>query len=84
MLNEVDVVLVVGSQNSSNSARLAAISVEHGVRSHLVDGPDDIDRTWFDADDVVGVAGGASAPEELVTACVDLLKDQFAASMKSG
>ncbi len=58
---EANVVLVLGSQNSSNSQRLAELAVETGVRAHLIDGAADINMSWFQADDTVLVTAGASA-----------------------
>ena len=75
--------LVLGSQNSSNSQRLAELAGEAGVPAHLIDGPADIDLAWFGADDTVLVTAGASAPESVVEACVKLLVDRFAASVES-
>jgi 4-hydroxy-3-methylbut-2-en-1-yl diphosphate reductase len=63
---EVDLVLVIGSQNSSNSNRLVDVTRELGVPAHLIDDETDIDPTWLDGVDVVGITSGASAPESLV------------------
>ncbi len=82
VLHDVDVVLVVGSQNSSNSMRLAEIAVENGIPSYLIDGPQDIDPLWFRGDEVVGVTAGASAPEDLVEGCIELLTQQFGAELE--
>ena len=82
ILHDVDVVLVVGSQNSSNSMRLAEIALEHGIPSYLIDGPQDIEPEWFRGDEVVGVTAGASAPEDLVGGCIDLLTRQFGATLE--
>ena len=69
-----DVVIVVGSTNSSNSNRLRELSQTLGVPSHLVDKPEQIKREWFDDVDVVGVTAGASAPEILVKQVIDQIK----------
>ena len=82
ILHDVDIVLVVGSQNSSNSMRLAEIALEHGIPSYLIDGPQDIEPQWFRGDEVVGVTAGASAPEDLVNGCIDLLTKQFGAKLE--
>jgi len=66
LLSEIDVLLVVGSRNSSNSNRLRELGERSGVPSHLVDDPDQIDATWLDRCRRVGVTAGASAPEVLV------------------
>ncbi len=80
---EVDIVLVLGSQNSSNSQRLAELADERGIHARLIDGPDDIDLAWFDGTENVLVTAGASAPEVVVEACVELLKERFDATVES-
>ena len=70
-----DVILVVGSPNSSNSNRLREIAEQIGKISYLIDTADDMDKVWFDGVDVVGVTAGASAPEVLVQAVIDKLKE---------
>ena len=67
LCREVDVVLVVGAQNSSNSNRLCEISQQMGVPSHLIADSSEIRREWIDDVRAVGVTAGASAPEELVS-----------------
>jgi len=62
-----DVVLVIGSRNSSNSNRLAEVSKERGTPAYLVDDDTDVDPVWLEGADVVGLTSGASAPEWLVT-----------------
>ncbi|RBP52661.1 4-hydroxy-3-methylbut-2-enyl diphosphate reductase [Arenicella xantha] len=71
---DADVVIVVGSPNSSNSNRLRELSENIGVPAYLVDEPGQIDRSWFDGVDVVGVTAGASAPEILVKRVIDQIK----------
>lgn len=66
MLKEIDVLVVVGSQNSSNSNRLKELATLEGIDAYLVDNPADIESTWFDNKKVCGVSAGASAPEYLV------------------
>jgi 4-hydroxy-3-methylbut-2-en-1-yl diphosphate reductase len=61
-----DVVLVIGSANSSNSNRLAELSLELGTPAHLVDDEGDVDETWLAGAATVGLTSGASAPEWLV------------------
>ncbi len=64
---EVDLMIVVGSANSSNSVRLVEVALEHGAKAgHLVDYADEIDPAWLDGVTVVGVTSGASVPEVLV------------------
>ncbi|MBC8353340.1 MAG: 4-hydroxy-3-methylbut-2-enyl diphosphate reductase [Planctomycetes bacterium] len=77
-----DVVLVLGSQNSSNSQRLKELAAEQGVRGYLIDGAADIDPTWFDQNDKVVVTAGASAPESVVQECVTFLCEKFAATVE--
>ncbi len=83
LARDADVVLVLGSQNSSNSQRLAELATESGVRTHLIDGPADIDLAWFRPSDTVLVTAGASAPETVVEQCVALLTDKFGALVES-
>jgi len=78
---EADLTLVLGSQNSSNSQRLAELSQERGVGSYLIDGPEDIDPAWFEGVETVLVTAGASAPEIVVNAVLDLLRKQFDATI---
>jgi 4-hydroxy-3-methylbut-2-enyl diphosphate reductase len=79
---EADVVLVLGSQNSSNSQRLAEIAQNGGVAAHLIDGPDDLDASWFKADDTVLVTAGASAPETVVEQVIDWLRSRYNATVE--
>lgn len=69
-----DVILVVGSTNSSNSNRLREIAEKNNTRSYLIDGPADIDTRWFEGVNNIGVTAGASAPEVLVQQVIDKLK----------
>ncbi|HSX21883.1 MAG TPA: 4-hydroxy-3-methylbut-2-enyl diphosphate reductase, partial [Gaiellaceae bacterium] len=66
LLGEVDVLLVVGSRNSSNSQRLVEVARAAGVPAHLIDDESEIDEGWLDDARVAGVTSGASAPETLV------------------
>jgi 4-hydroxy-3-methylbut-2-enyl diphosphate reductase len=66
MLPEVDLLLVIGSKNSSNSNRLVETAHAAGVSSHLIDDETEIDEAWLDGVSVVGITSGASAPEKLV------------------
>jgi len=72
---EIDLLLVVGSQNSSNSLRLVEVARSRGTRAHLIDGPDDIDTAWFAGIATVGVSSGASAPEAVVQAVLARLDE---------
>jgi 4-hydroxy-3-methylbut-2-en-1-yl diphosphate reductase len=66
LARRADVVLVIGSDNSSNSKRLAEVAREQGKPAHLVDDETEVDPAWLDGADVVGITSGASAPEWLV------------------
>jgi 4-hydroxy-3-methylbut-2-enyl diphosphate reductase len=66
LLAEVDLLLVIGSRNSSNSNRLVEVARAAGVEAHLIDDETDIDEDWLDDVETVGLTSGASAPERLV------------------
>lgn len=70
-----DVVLVVGSPNSSNSNRLRELSERMGTPAYLIDGAEDLKAEWFSEGAVIGVTAGASAPEVLVQGVIDCLRD---------
>jgi 4-hydroxy-3-methylbut-2-enyl diphosphate reductase len=69
-----DVILVIGSDNSSNSRRLVEVAQAAGTPAHLIDDETEIDPAWVDRADTIGVTSGASAPEWLVERVVDALK----------
>ena len=73
LVEECDIVIVVGSRSSSNSNRLREIAEKAGLPGYLVDGPEDLQREWFVDRHCVGVTAGASAPEVLVRRVVDQL-----------
>lgn len=73
----VDMLLVVGAKNSSNSSRLMELGLEQGLPSHLIADVNDLDPAWFDGIKTVGISSGASAPEVLVQGVVDWLKEKF-------
>ncbi len=75
LAREVDVILVVGAQNSSNSNRLREIGEEMNVPSYLIDSAEDLDPAWLTGIESVGITAGASAPEELVEELVARLRD---------
>jgi len=77
-----DHVLVLGSQNSSNSQRLAELARERGITAHLIDGANEIDPAWFTGHETVVITAGASAPESVVQDCVTWLKNQFGATVE--
>lgn len=80
---EADVVLVLGSQNSSNSQRLRELALSEGKRAYLIDSPAEIDPAWLKPDDVVVVTAGASAPEQVVHDCLDYLKEHYNATIEN-
>jgi len=82
MAPQVDVVIVVGSENSSNSNRLREVAERFGVPAHLVDGADNIDPSWVQGRQRIGVTAGASAPEVLVDAVVSRLRELGAGSVR--
>src|SRR5215467_11452822 len=78
---QCDLVLVVGSPNSSNSNRLRELAEKQGVPAHLIDGAEDIDRAWIEGKSRIGVTAGASAPESLVQGVVAKLREWGAAAV---
>ena len=83
LVPEADVVLVLGSQNSSNSMRLAEIVQSYSKRAYLIDRVSEIDDGWFQRGDTVLITAGASAPEEVVEECVAYLQQHFGATVES-
>ena len=81
--DDVQLVLVVGSQNSSNSQRLKEIAIEQGKAAYLIDGVEDIDDAWFDSVETLMITAGASAPENLVQDCVNYIQSHFDAEVES-
>ena len=74
LAKQSDLVVVVGSKNSSNSNRLAELASRMGVASKLIDDPNDIQPDWFHGVQTIGVTAGASAPEELVQSVITRMK----------
>ncbi len=74
--DRIDLLLVVGSQNSSNSRRLTEVARSRGVASHLIDGPEDLDPAWLAGVQRVGVTSGASAPEDVVQGVLAWLRER--------
>jgi 4-hydroxy-3-methylbut-2-enyl diphosphate reductase len=74
--DKVDVVLVIGAQNSSNCQRLREVAEANGIPAYLVNGPEEIDSKWFDGVTNVGITSGASTPEVMVQAVIDWLEPQ--------
>jgi len=69
-----DIVLIVGSPNSSNSNRLREVAETRGVPAYMIDGPEDIQQSWFAGVRTIGLSAGASAPEVLVADVLERLK----------
>ena len=82
LANGADVCLVLGSQNSSNSQRLCELARDEGVKAYLIDGPDDIDSSWFTGNETVLITAGASAPDTVVQQCIDWLKQRYDADVE--
>ena len=80
---EVDLVLVIGSRNSSNSNRLVDVTREMGVASYLIDDESSIEPAWLEGVDTVGITSGASAPESLVERVVDYFRELGATQVES-
>ena len=80
---EVDVILVVGAQNSSNSNRLREIAASCGTPSHLIDSAESLDWAWLDGAGSVGITAGASAPESLVQGLIDALRAHYDVVVKT-
>ena len=76
MAAQCDLVLVIGSTNSSNSQRLVDVARDYGARAHLIDNDAQVQEEWLDGARVVGISSGASAPEELVERLVQFFRDR--------
>lgn len=83
MAPQCDVVLVVGSVNSSNSNRLREVAERKGVAAYLLDDPAMVQPEWFENSPKVGITAGASAPEELVQQVIDRIKELGAISVRT-
>src|SRR2546421_3557484 len=76
MARECDLVLVIGSRNSSNSNRLVEVARDHGAESHLIDNELQVSEEWLEGKRTVGITSGASAPEELVQRLVEFFQSR--------
>jgi 4-hydroxy-3-methylbut-2-en-1-yl diphosphate reductase len=76
MARECDLVLVIGSANSSNSNRLVEVARDHGAEAHLIDNEAGVREEWLEGKRVVGISSGASAPEELVQRLVEFFRSR--------
>ena len=76
LATECDLVLVIGSTNSSNSNRLVEVARDHGADSHLIDNASQVREEWLEGAETVGITSGASAPEELVSELVEFFRER--------
>ena len=83
MLDRIDLLLVIGSRNSSNSNRLVEVARTAGVDAHLVDDETGIDERWLEGATTVGLTSGASAPESIVTRVCDWLRARGVADIRA-
>ncbi len=79
---DADVVVVVGSVNSSNSKRLVEVAASRGVRAHLVDGPGDLRPEWFDGASTIALTSGASVPESVFATVVAAIEQVYHAHIE--
>ncbi len=82
IIPRIDTLLVVGSQNSSNSRRLTEVARARGVAAHLIDGPADIEEAWLKGVRRIGVTSGASAPEDVVQSVLGYLRERGVAAIE--
>ena len=82
LVDRADLVLVLGSQNSSNSRRLMEIGLAEGKKAHLIDGKAELQKEWFDGVETVLITAGASAPEVVVQDCLAYLEEHYGASVE--
>ena len=82
LVPEADVLIVLGSQNSSNSRRLQEIGKDFGKPSYLIDGVNELQDDWFENAETVLITAGASAPEVVVEECVDHLIENYGARVR--
>jgi 4-hydroxy-3-methylbut-2-enyl diphosphate reductase len=76
LAGQCELLLVIGSRNSSNSVRLVEVARDCGTESHLIDGKDEVREEWLGGKRVVGISSGASAPESLVEGLVDFFRER--------
>jgi len=79
----IDLLLVVGSENSSNATRLSEIGAARGIPSHLIDGDEDLDPAWLEGVSQAGVTGGASTPDAVVQGVVERLRQLGATDVET-
>ena len=76
LATQCDLVLVIGSRNSSNSLRLVEVARDYGADAHLIDNAGELDESWLEGVRTLGISSGASAPEELVQELVELFRSR--------
>lgn len=79
-----ELVLVIGAQNSSNCNQLKAVAINKGVPAHLINGPEELDRSWLDGIRKVGITSGASTPEKQVKAVIEAIAPENVFRVGSG
>ena len=84
MASSVDLVLVIGAENSSNCNRLREVAESLGVESYLINGPEEIDPSWLEGKDKVGITSGASTPEVLVESVIEKLAPEKVTMVSGG
>ncbi len=77
-----DIAMIVGSRNSSNSRRMWELAQKRGVTSYLVDGPEDVDLSWFMPSQTILITAGASAPETIVQNVIAKIQEKFSAEVE--
>jgi 4-hydroxy-3-methylbut-2-enyl diphosphate reductase len=83
MLGEIDLLLVIGYRNNSNSNRLVEVARSRGIAAHLIDDESEIDEAWLSRVETVGVTAGASAPESLVSRLVSWFRERGVVEIKA-
>ena len=81
LATECELVLVIGSRNSSNSLRLVEVARDYGAQAHLIDNSRELDETWLDGVRTLGISSGASAPENLVRELVGFFRERGVADI---
>ncbi|MGD0626183.1 MAG: 4-hydroxy-3-methylbut-2-enyl diphosphate reductase, partial [Thermodesulfobacteriota bacterium] len=77
LANSIDLLLIVGARNSSNSNRLREVGQQSGVPAFLIEDADDLNPVWFSQNTKVGITAGASAPEEMVQRVLERLRAYY-------
>jgi 4-hydroxy-3-methylbut-2-en-1-yl diphosphate reductase len=82
LAEQADLILVVGSKNSSNSNRLREVALRQGRACHLIDDREDLQTSWMEGVRVVGITAGASAPERLVEGVIEWMRERGTVSIR--